>query len=117
VLGPLDCYIIVETRREARVSAGPTEPITGGLWTTTWENSASTRAFGDPIFFRMSEEAFSEDEYEQDDSEMWWETEARDRVKAALEHVRFDEIRGVVYAMSGEDHKINCVEEEFGNYE
>jgi hypothetical protein len=54
---------------------------------------------------------------EPDDQEMPWESAARGRVRDALEDIRFDELRGVVYLMSGEDHRINAVEEEFSSYE
>jgi len=63
----------------------------------------------------MAEEEISEDEF--DDGEMHWETKARDRVSKALKHIRFDEVRGVVYVMAGEDHDFNRVEEEFESYD
>jgi hypothetical protein len=60
-------------------------------------------------------DSFAEDESEDD--EMPWESAARGRVRDILEDIRFDKVRGVVYVMSGEDHRMNTVEEEFDNYE
>jgi hypothetical protein len=62
-----------------------------------------------------NDDSFTEDEGADD--EMPWESAARGRVEWVLEDIRFDEVRGVVYVMSGEDHRMNTVEEEFDNYE
>jgi hypothetical protein len=63
----------------------------------------------------VAEKEMSEEEF--DDDEPFWESKARERVEEALEYVRFDEVRGVIYALSGEDHKLNRIEEEFQSYD
>lgn len=40
-----------------------------------------------------------------DEGEMPWESHAREAVEAALEEASLDEIRGVVYAATGDDHR------------
>lgn len=63
----------------------------------------------------MADSEIPEEEF--DDGEMHWESTARGRVQEALEHIRFDELRGVIYLLSGEDHRMNRVEEEFETYD
>lgn len=58
-----------------------------------------------------------ENEGIEEEGEMSWDTEAREAVEGAAEHARLDEVRGVVYLMSGEDHRFNRFEEGFSDAE
>jgi len=64
----------------------------------------------------MADNELPEDDFHEEE-ESHWESAARSRVADALEDIRFDEMRGVIYLLSGEDKHLNRVEEEFENYE
>lgn len=66
----------------------------------------------------MPEEEEELDEGEaDDDGEMPWESAAREAVEEAVSNVEFDEVRGVVYLPSGEDHRFNRYDQEFDGWE
>jgi hypothetical protein len=46
-----------------------------------------------------------ESEIDDDDGEMPWETHAREAIERVLAEAEFDEVRGVVYAPTSEDHR------------
>lgn len=52
---------------------------------------------------------------DDDDGEMPWESAPREAIERALELAEFDEIRGVIYAPTKEDHRGDYVTEEFGS--
>ena len=56
------------------------------------------------------------DDYEDDD-EMMWEQHAREAVEEVTEDVEKDDIRGVMYLMSGRDHHFDKIQEEFTDYD
>ena len=62
----------------------------------------------------MPDEA--EDEVE-DDSEMPWESEARQAIENATSEVEHDEVRGVIYLPSGVDHHYDSTREGFTSAE
>jgi hypothetical protein len=52
-----------------------------------------------------------ETEIDDDDGEMPWESHAREAVERVLAEATFDEIRGVIYAPTSEDHRGDDVNE------
>jgi HJR/Mrr/RecB family endonuclease len=65
----------------------------------------------------MSETGEDYEGDDDDDGEMPWESAAREAVEEAVSNVEFDEVRGVVYLPSGEDHRFNRYDEEFDGWE
>ena len=57
------------------------------------------------------------DDFDEDEGEMPWVWHARKAVERAVEDVEFDETRGVVYVMSGVDHRLNPHTEGFSSWE
>lgn len=53
----------------------------------------------------LSEAEFEESEPDDDDGEMPWESHAREAVERVLAEAAFDEVRGVIYAPTSEDHR------------
>ncbi len=56
-----------------------------------------------------------DDDDAADDGEMPWESAAHEAIEHALDEAAFDEIRGVIYAPTGVDHRENVVTEGFGS--
>lgn len=56
---------------------------------------------------------FEDSESADDDGEMPWESHAREAIEHVLAEATFDEIRGVIYAPTAEDHRLEEVTEEF----
>jgi hypothetical protein len=54
-----------------------------------------------------------ESEIDDDDGEMPWESHAREAVERVIAEATFDEIRGVIYAPTSEDHRSDEVIEEY----
>lgn len=64
----------------------------------------------------MDEEEFDDIDVESivdDEGEMPWESRAREAIEHAIGQAKFDEVRGVIYAPTGEDHRGDEVIEEF----
>lgn len=59
----------------------------------------------------------SDDILDDDDSEMPWEMQARERIEGVLNEAEFDEVRGVIYAPTGHDHRYNEVTEGYTSYD
>jgi hypothetical protein len=57
------------------------------------------------------------DNHEPDENEMEWEESARQAIASAAETIELDEVRGVVYMDTGEDHRFNRFSEEFASTE
>lgn len=57
--------------------------------------------------------AFDDSEIDDDDGEMPWESHAREAIERVLAEATFDEIRGVIYAPTSEDHRGDEVIEGF----
>jgi HJR/Mrr/RecB family endonuclease len=51
------------------------------------------------------------------EDEMMWETHAREAIEEATDEAELDEVRGVIYLMSGIDHHYNPIEEGFSSAE
>ncbi len=60
---------------------------------------------------------FRGDEFYDGENDMSWETAAKEAIQNAVAEITFDEVRGSIYLMSGEDHRFNAVEEEFRGWE
>jgi hypothetical protein len=58
----------------------------------------------------------TEDSHE-DDGEMQWEPHAREAVETAIADFDKDDIRCVMYLMSGTDHRFDRIQEEFKDYD
>src|SRR5229473_1766583 len=56
---------------------------------------------------------FEDSEIDDDDGEMPWESHAREAIERVLAEATFDEIRGVIYAPTSEDHRGDEVIEGF----
>jgi hypothetical protein len=52
-----------------------------------------------------------------DETEMTWETHAREAIESTAASIEKDEIRGVIYMDDGEDHRFNPIRGEFDSWE